>query len=305
MKRSHARRGLPALFFLAAFCAAAAPARAVVYDDPAKQSLDATADFERELADLRAHGFKLVASELPRPDGFHPPGSRHRLPLSEVLDVRLARDCETNILTSLGAVTKQRAAQQVREIFIETVEEGLDRLEAFSPELAAQILENVSGRGVELDCRLNSKIFSGLYVPVLRRIYTPRLGDAAEIELAFHDERGARKPPPPEESGYIYEESMGLSKQVIFHEFLHLAGLDNVPVWVHDERFHDLEADRVYACSALAYPAWAYPIVCDRMGEHCAEMTARACQTCVGDDAAEVQRCQAAFPETPRASGEQ
>lgn len=210
-----------------------------------------------------------------------------RFGVARDLRIRVHKSCLEHPLVKDGRLSRDEMAQAVGDLFVVAVEEGLSRLNAYSPDLVDRIQREIAGRSPVLQC-LRSSRWNGFYNPFLVRIAVLGLDDRASSLARWYQERrlGAVRQDgeglrqwPDSEMRYI--------KSVVFHEFLHFAFIKDQSIG--DQIFHhatryDLESsrkqyDKVYSCSGLAFSGldWVH--------------TAQSCQTCLGSKSPDAKLC--------------
>ena len=155
-----------------------------------------------------------------------------------------------------SSCSEGRAA--VSKLIDGTATEGLARLQPWTPNLVTRILRDFSAATLNVTCRKEESSVYARYNDSLKEL---NLGPKAR-----KDEPAARR--------------------AIFHELLHLARLETVQDHNDAKKMRRglWHYDRVYSCTALAYPDPNQP------------STSQSCQVCVtANDPDSIPRCKQTF----------
>lgn len=151
--------------------------------------------------------------------------------------------------------------------FAGAIDQGLSRLAAWDPEVAAGIRRSARGGMITLGCRGEERadaggfhVRSGGWLGRRRsRVVVSGLDESAAAPATRSAEAVRRQ---------------------AFHEFLHFAGLETAPRHGEDLPVAARQADRVFSCDGMAYPEHGY--VARAPDGRGLPVTRRSCETCLG-----------------------
>ncbi|MFH1726218.1 MAG: hypothetical protein ABII00_16535 [Elusimicrobiota bacterium] len=229
---------------------------------------------------------------------------RSRPAFTDLMDLVIDPSCG-----AYGGDVDADVRRAVASLFLNSVEEGLDRLEAWAPGLVAEIQSNVAGKRLIVYCGGCGEGVGKFVTDTLSRnilYYSPAEGGLAGIMIrsAGRSAQGPQCRRAPGMPGRVHSDphlAWGANKNALFHEFLHFAGVDNVDQDTHnrlDSWSAGRQADRVFSCAALAHPTPVAPVAKWSMRGWYAS-TVRSCSTCVDPDSPLVPKCRRSFPEGP------